>query len=55
MLFSYALFYHLCNGVRHLVWDMGRGLALQSAYASGYVTLAVSVVLTMLAWLPAFV
>ena len=28
-----ALFYHLCNGIRHLVWDTGHGLDLGSTYA----------------------
>ena len=29
--------YHLCNGIRHLVWDTGRMLELRQIYASGYV------------------
>jgi succinate dehydrogenase / fumarate reductase cytochrome b subunit len=45
-----ALFYHLCNGVRHLVWDTGRGLDLKSVYASGYAVLATTAVLTIIAW-----
>jgi len=55
VLWSFALFYHLCNGIRHLVWDAGYGLELRSAYVSGYVTIAASVVLTLLAWVPALV
>jgi succinate dehydrogenase / fumarate reductase cytochrome b subunit len=23
--FTWSLFYHLCNGIRHLFWDMGQG------------------------------
>ena len=30
---SVALFYHLCNGLRHLWWDTGSGLDLRSVYA----------------------
>lgn len=45
-----ALFYHLCNGIRHLVWDTGRGLELKSVYASGYAVLIATAVLTILAW-----
>ncbi len=48
--FSYALFYHLCNGVRHLFWDAGLGFELKTAYASGWAVVAVSTVLTVLAW-----
>ena len=30
---SYALFYHLCNGIRHLFWDVGLGFEMKSVYA----------------------
>ena len=45
-----ALFYHLCNGIRHLFWDAGYGFGLKAAYASGWAVLAAAVVLTLLAW-----
>lgn len=48
--FSYALFYHLCNGIRHLFWDAGLGFELKTVYASGWAVVAVSVGLTLLAW-----
>ena len=47
---SLALFYHLCNGIRHLFWDSGRGLELKSVYAGGWAVLAATVVLTVLSW-----
>jgi len=47
---SIAFFYHLCNGIRHLVWDAGHGFELRHAYRSGYAVLAVTVVLTVLTW-----
>jgi succinate dehydrogenase / fumarate reductase, cytochrome b subunit len=47
---TWAFFYHLCNGLRHLMWDAGYGFALKSAYRSGYLVLAVSVLLTGLIW-----
>lgn len=47
---SYALFYHLCNGVRHLVWDAGKGLDIKAVYTSGYIMVAASVLLTAAAW-----
>lgn len=47
---SYALFYHLCNGIRHLVWDAGVGLEKETARISGYATLAASILLTAAAW-----
>lgn len=48
---SLALFYHLCNGLRHLWWDTGRGLDLPSVYASGWAVLAATAVLTAIAWI----
>ena len=47
---SAALFYHLCNGLRHLWWDTGRGLDLRSVYASGWAVLVGTAILTILAW-----
>lgn len=47
---TFAFFYHLCNGVRHLVWDTGRGFELHQIYASGWAVVLASVVLTAVAW-----
>jgi succinate dehydrogenase / fumarate reductase, cytochrome b subunit len=47
---SLALYYHLCNGLRHLWWDTGRGLDLKSVYAGGWAVLAATAALTLLTW-----
>ena len=52
--FSFALFYHLCNGIRHLFWDAGIGLELEQAYRSGWAVVAAAVLLTAGAWAWAF-
>ncbi|MDI9348399.1 MAG: succinate dehydrogenase, cytochrome b556 subunit [Candidatus Symbiobacter sp.] len=49
-----ALYYHLCNGVRHLFWDAGYGFSLTSTYRSGYLVVGASLVLSILTWLVAF-
>ena len=46
-----ALFYHLCNGIRHLYWDYGKGFEMESVYASGKLTIAAALILTILCWL----
>lgn len=46
-----ALFYHLCNGIRHLFWDAGFGFELKNAYASGWCVVAASAALTLIAWI----
>ena len=48
--FSWALFYHLCNGIRHLFWDAGYGFELRNAFRTGWLAVAGSLVLTVLAW-----
>jgi succinate dehydrogenase / fumarate reductase, cytochrome b subunit len=46
----FSLYYHLCNGIRHLVWDMGLGLEIKTTYLSGYIVVAASIVLTIVTW-----
>ena len=48
--FSYSLFYHLCNGIRHLFWDAGWGFELDQVYRSGWMTVLGSIALTVIAW-----
>jgi succinate dehydrogenase / fumarate reductase, cytochrome b subunit len=48
--FSFAFFYHLVNGVRHLVWDTGHGLERKAARTSGWVAFIGSIVLTASFW-----
>lgn len=47
---TFCFFLHLCGGVRHLFWDSGRGFALKTIYASGWIVLALSIILTAAAW-----
>lgn len=51
ILFTFSFNYHLCNGIRHLFWDMGKGLELKTAYLTGYVVIAASVILTLATWI----
>ncbi|MFP4146839.1 MAG: succinate dehydrogenase, cytochrome b556 subunit [Halorhodospira sp.] len=51
---TFSLAYHLCNGVRHLVWDSVRALELKGVYRGGYLVLAGSLVLTGLIWVLAY-
>lgn len=45
-----SLFYHFCNGIRHLLWDVGVGLEIEQVRRSGYIMLAAAAVMTLLAW-----
>ena len=48
---TFALFFHLCNGIRHLFWDAGHGFEIKTFYASGWAVVAASGGLTVLAWI----
>lgn len=47
---SAAFFFHLANGVRHLVWDAGRGFERAQANLSAWIVLIATVVLTVIYW-----
>lgn len=47
---SFALFYHSVNGIRHLLWDVGLGYGLAAVYATGWAVLLISTALTLGAW-----
>jgi succinate dehydrogenase / fumarate reductase cytochrome b subunit len=49
--FSFALIHHGLGGIRHLIWDTGRGLDLRSANRLAWANIAGSVVLTLLLWI----
>jgi len=48
--FSLALVFHLLNGIRHLLWDIGWGFEIPEVYRSGYAVIGLTVVLTALIW-----
>ncbi|MRH77744.1 succinate dehydrogenase, cytochrome b556 subunit [Spiribacter sp. C176] len=48
---TFILFYHLCNGVRHLFWDAGYGFDLAVAQRTGQAVIAGAVALTLITWL----
>lgn len=48
---TWALFYHLGNGIRHLVWDCGYGFELTTARASGHAVAAITGAATILVWI----
>lgn len=52
---SFSLFYHLCNGIRHLFWDAGRGFEIATVERSGWVVVVASVGLTAAAWIVALI
>ena len=50
--FVFSFVYHFCNGIRHLVWDTGRGLERAQARRSAVVVVIAALLLTALVvWL----
>jgi succinate dehydrogenase / fumarate reductase cytochrome b subunit len=50
--FAFSFVYHFCNGIRHLVWDTGRGLERAQARRSGVAVIVCALLLTaLLVWL----
>jgi len=48
----WALWYHFCGGIRHLIWDTGAGFDLKFVDISGWVVIGASFSLTALTlWL----
>ena len=49
--FTLVMYYHLCTGLRHLWWDLGRGLELSDNVKSTKLVLGTSAALTVITWL----
>jgi len=52
---TFCFFYHLCNGIRHLLWDIGKGYDKRHARLSGVFVLAIALVLTAGLWVAVLV
>lgn len=47
---TFCFFYHLCNGIRHLAWDIGLGFDKERARLTGWLTVGAAVALTLGFW-----
>ncbi len=48
---TFALFFHFCNGIRHLVWDAGHGYDLEIVTRTGWLTVGGAIGLTLFSWI----
>lgn|SRR5476651_1508830 len=48
---SLSFFYHFCNGIRHLCWDMGYGYDIKTVRQTGWFVVVMTIILTLFAWL----
>jgi succinate dehydrogenase / fumarate reductase cytochrome b subunit len=49
--YTFALFFHLGNGIRHLAWDCGWGYEKEQAQQTGMAVIGAAAVLTVLVWI----
>ena len=54
VVWSFSMFYHLFNGIRHLFWDAGCGHDLKNAYLTGWLVVIGSTLATCALWLSSF-
>lgn len=52
--FTFAVFYHLANGVRHLLWDFGWGFEMDQVRKTGIAVIAFAVVATVITLVAAY-
>jgi succinate dehydrogenase / fumarate reductase cytochrome b subunit len=52
--YTWALIHHLLGGVRHLIWDTGRGFGPNEREWLTVATLAGSIAITLLIWIGVF-
>ncbi|MCY4226177.1 MAG: succinate dehydrogenase, cytochrome b556 subunit [Gammaproteobacteria bacterium] len=42
--------YHLCNGIRHLAWDIGYGFEIPQVYRTGKLVMVFAIIITAGVW-----
>lgn len=53
LLWTFALYFHFCNGIRHLIWDVGYGFDKQLVDKTALVVMIGAIILTVATWLVA--
>ena len=53
-LWTVALFLHLFNGIRHLVWDAGYGFEKDTTRNSGILVIVATIIMSVAVWFAAY-
>lgn len=48
--FTFSFFFHFCNGIRHLFWDIGTGYEIETVNKTGVLAVLAAIVLTAIVW-----
>lgn len=49
--FTWAMFHHMFGGIRHFIWDMGKGFSQKARFGMAWFSLFAALILTVLTWL----
>lgn len=52
--YTWALLHHMLGGIRHLIWDTGAGLEIETASKLAWANVIGSVVLTLAVWIAGY-
>jgi succinate dehydrogenase / fumarate reductase cytochrome b subunit len=44
---TFSLYYHFCNGIRHLFWDIGKGFEIKTANRNAVIVILSALALTI--------
>lgn len=47
---TWSLYFHLFNGIRHIAWDIGLGFGLPIARLTGWIVMVSSIIATLVTW-----
>jgi succinate dehydrogenase / fumarate reductase cytochrome b subunit len=53
MLWSAGLYFHMCNGVRHMIWDTGALLSKSASMKANFVVIGAAALMTVGTWVMA--
>ena len=45
---TFALYFHFCNGIRHLFWDIGKGFNKETAATNGFLVIISAIILSLI-------
>jgi succinate dehydrogenase / fumarate reductase, cytochrome b subunit len=48
--FTFAIFFHFANGIRHLFWDVGKGYEMDTVRKTGWLVVLFAIAATALTW-----
>jgi succinate dehydrogenase / fumarate reductase cytochrome b subunit len=48
--YTWSVIHHMMGGIRHFIWDTGRGFSLQAVNALSWATIVLSLTITVAIW-----